>query len=39
LAQRTPMQWNDEKNAGFSTADNLPVKVNDNYKTINYKVG
>jgi glycosidase len=37
LQQRTPMQWNEEKNAGFSIADNLPVKVNDNYKEINYK--
>lgn len=31
---RTPMQWNDKENAGFT--DGTPwIKVNDNYKTIN----
>ena len=33
---RTPMQWNDEKNAGFT--DGTPwIKVNDNYNEINAK--
>lgn len=33
---RTPMQWNDEKNAGFT--DGTPwIRVNDNYKEINAK--
>ncbi|CAH1854259.1 glycoside hydrolase family 13 protein [Convivina praedatoris] len=33
---RTPMQWNDSKNAGFTTG--LPwLKMNDNYLTINVK--
>ena len=31
---RTPMQWNAEKNAGFSEAEPW-IAVNDNYKTIN----
>ena len=33
---RTPMQWDDTENAGFTTG--IPwIKVNDNYKTINAK--
>ncbi|BDR57062.1 glycoside hydrolase family 13 protein [Xylocopilactobacillus apis] len=31
---RTPMQWNNEKNAGFSTA-NPWIKINNNYDKIN----
>ncbi len=31
---RTPVQWNGEKNAGFTTGEPW-VKVNDNYKDIN----
>ncbi|WP_163539854.1 alpha-glucosidase [Gracilibacillus sp. YIM 98692] len=31
---RTPMQWNEEKNAGFSQADPW-IKVNSNYQEIN----
>ena len=33
---RTPMQWNDDKNAGF-TAGSPWMKVNPNYRTINVK--
>jgi len=33
---RTPMQWNDEKNAGFTTGSPW-LKVNQNYKKINVK--
>lgn len=33
---RTPMQWNDNQNAGFTSG--IPwIKVNDNYKEINVK--
>lgn len=32
---RTPMQWSDAKNAGFTTGDATWLKVNPNYKTIN----
>ena len=32
---RTPIQWNADKNAGFSTADKTWIKVNPNYKKIN----
>lgn len=35
--ERTPFQWNDEKNAGFSTADKTWLPVADNYKVINVK--
>lgn len=33
--ERTPFQWNKEKNAGFSTADKTWLPVANNYKTIN----
>ena len=33
---RTPMQWDDSKNAGFTTAEPW-IKVNPNYKEINAK--
>ncbi|WP_243430751.1 oligo-1,6-glucosidase [Enterococcus sp. DIV2402] len=32
---RTPMQWNTQKNAGFSTSDNVWLKVNPNYPELN----
>ncbi len=32
---RTPMQWNSEKNAGFSDAEKTWLKINDNYLSIN----
>lgn len=32
---RTPMQWSDGKNAGFSEAEDTWLKVNANYKTVN----
>lgn len=32
---RTPMQWNRQKNAGFSTADQTWINVNANYREIN----
>lgn len=34
---RTPMQWNAEKNAGFSEADKTWIRVNPNYRQINVK--
>lgn len=35
---RTPMQWSDEKNAGFSVGDNeLYLPVNENYTEVNVK--
>uniref|UniRef100_C6ZQU5 alpha-glucosidase n=1 Tax=Ochlerotatus triseriatus TaxID=7162 RepID=C6ZQU5_OCHTR len=35
---RTPMQWNNGKNAGFSTANSTWLPAADNYKTLNVKV-
>jgi glycosidase len=32
---RTPMQWNSQKNGGFTTADQTWLGVNPNYSTIN----
>jgi oligo-1,6-glucosidase len=32
---RTPFQWNDEVNAGFSDGDKTWLKINDNYQSIN----
>ena len=34
---RTPMQWSNEKNAGFTDSDETWLKVNPNYKAINVK--
>ncbi|RDY26925.1 glucohydrolase [Romboutsia weinsteinii] len=34
---RTPMQWDDSKNAGFSNSDNLWFSLNPNYVDINVK--
>lgn len=34
---RTPVQWSDEPNAGFTTGDTPWMDVHDNYKTINIK--
>ena len=32
---RTPVQWSDEKHAGFTTGETTWMAVNENYKTIN----
>ncbi|WP_059105582.1 glycoside hydrolase family 13 protein [Shouchella shacheensis] len=34
---RTPMQWADEKQGGFSTSEATWLRVNDNYNAINVK--
>lgn len=36
--ERTPFQWNNEKNAGFSTADKTWLPVAKNYKKINVRI-
>lgn len=36
-AYRSPMQWNDETNAGFTTEGNPWIPLNANYKTVNVK--
>lgn len=33
--ERTPFQWNDKKNAGFSTATKTWLPVADNFKEVN----
>lgn len=35
---RTPFQWDDSKNAGFSNADKTWLPVGPNYQTVNVKV-
>lgn len=34
---RTPMQWSDDKQGGFTSADKSWLAINPNYKTINVK--
>lgn len=36
--ERTPMQWNTGKNAGFSTADKTWLPIPPSYKTVNVQV-
>ncbi|XP_037946747.1 maltase A3-like isoform X1 [Teleopsis dalmanni] len=35
--ERTPFQWSDEKNAGFSTANKTWLPISDMYKEVNVK--
>jgi oligo-1,6-glucosidase/glucan 1,6-alpha-glucosidase len=34
---RTPMQWDDSNNSGFTTSKEPWIKVNSNYRTVNVK--
>jgi glycosidase len=36
--ERTPMQWSESKNAGFSSSNSTWLPVNENYQSINIKV-
>lgn len=36
--ERTPFQWDDGKNAGFSAANKTWIPISDNYKAVNVKL-